>query len=256
MPNKRYILLIAILGVLVLFLWATDNINRDVEISSFTTSLQERTNTQIENLQMAAVKIDGIILEPGEVFSFNEIVGPRLELWGYRGAPTIYQGKVVNTPGGGLCQLSSTLYNLALLGGLEVIERYSHLWTINSVGPGRDAAIYYSKTGNLDLKFVNTYNYPIKIQIDITENRMYARLMAPKANDHEISIDVVFLQIIPPPRYPQLPSSNKEEQDNYGKKGKDGYKVKVYRIFSQEGKVIKREPISVDKYEPVPGTNL
>lgn len=252
MPLKRLILFISVLLLLGIFLWAATNINREVEISSYTTTLSGLSEAQVENLQIAAAKVDGTVIKPGELFSFNEIVGERLRRWGYKGAPTIYQGQMVYTPGGGLCQLVSTIYNAALLGGMEIIERTPHLWTINSVGPGRDATTLY---GKIDLKFRNNYDVPVKIGAEVSDNRVFARLFSTQKLDQQITLEVQTLKVIPAPRYPHYPQTSSAQPSSF-KQGRDGYKVRVYRYYKKDDKLIKRELISVDEYEPVPGNRI
>jgi vancomycin resistance protein YoaR len=247
---SRALLLILSLVLLGIFLWAVDNINSKVEIASFATSLEDRTPEQIENLKLAALRIDDYVLKPGEIFSFNELVGERLRRWGYQGAPTLYQGEVINSPGGGICQLSSTIYNAALISGLEIMERSPHLWTINSVGPGRDAAILYDK---LDLKFRNNYYFSVGINIDITEKKIIVRMFAPEKLENKISISTEIIKIYPAPKYSGRPDASQELSLMIPREGRDGYEVRVYRYFFKDEKLIKKELVSVDKYEPVPG---
>jgi vancomycin resistance protein YoaR len=250
MKLRRALLLILSLVLLGLFLWAVDNINRNVEIASFATSTEERTPEQLENLKLAALRIDSYILKPGEIFSFNEVVGERLRRWGFQGAPTLYQGTVVSSPGGGICQLSSTIYNAALLSGMEIIERTPHLWTISSVGPGRDATVLYDK---IDLKFRNNHDFPVRIHVDITERKIITRIKAPRKLEDEITVASEILQIYPAPRYPGYSGGSSTETPQPPQEGRDGYRVKVHRYYTKEGKLMKKELVSVDKYEPVPG---
>jgi vancomycin resistance protein YoaR len=250
MPFRRLILFILALVLLGAFLWAIVHVNKQVEIASFSTSLEGRTPEEIQNLGIAADKVDGFIIKPGEVFSLNEIVGERLRSSGFRGAPTIYQGKVVSTPGGGLCQFSSTLYNAALLSGMEIIERTPHLWAINSVGPGRDATVLYDK---LDLKLKNPYEFPLKISIEIKNKRIITRIFGPQKPDYDVFVNVQILQTYPAPRYPNFSHDNSVDPVTVHPEGKEGYKVKVYRIFRKDGKPERKEIVSSDRYEPVPG---
>ncbi|MCD4785884.1 MAG: VanW family protein [Candidatus Eremiobacteraeota bacterium] len=249
MRVKRILVLLGILLALALFLWAIRYINREVEIANFTTTITGRSQDQIDNLNIALAKIDGKILRTGEVFSFNEVVGERLCKWGYKGAPTIYQGEIVNTPGGGLCQLTSTIYNVALLSDMEIIERKPHLWVINSVGPGRDAAILYDK---IDLKFKNNLPYPVKIKGEMTNNRLVVRFCGSMKSDFKTFVDVEVIQVYPAPDMPPYP------KDDNGKSpipsnGKNGVKVKVFRTTQKESGHEKREVVSIDTYKPVPG---
>ena len=161
---------------------------------------------------------------------------------------------MVDTPGGGLCQLSSTIYNSALLSGMEIIERSPHLWKIKSVGPGLDAAIYLEKTGQIDLRFKNPYDFPVKIKCDIRNKRLFVRFMASHKPRRAVTVQVETLQVYPAPLYPRVPNSNGGSENSLFK-GTDGCKVKVYRTFTEKGQVVRREVVSVDRYEPVPGSH-
>ena len=244
MPLKRTLILIGIIILLGLFLWATVNIGKEVEIANFATDVSRRNEEQIENIKIALVKIDGAILNTGDIFSFNELVGERLQKFGFKGAPTIYNGRVVDTPGGGICQLSSTIYNTALLSGMEIIERQPHLWTIHSVGPGRDAAVLYDK---IDLKFKNTLPTPVKIKGEVTENRLIIRFFAPQKFNRSIKITTEILQVY----HPNTITVTGEKAETPSRE-KDGVKVKVLRITTEEGKPEAKEVISIDTYKPVP----
>jgi vancomycin resistance protein YoaR len=251
LKRNRLIALAGILFLLGLFLWATVSLGREIEIANFSTNISGRTPDQIKNLKLALSRIDGKILKPADVFSFNEVVGERLLQWGYKGAPTIYEGQIVDTPGGGLCQLSSTIYNTALLSGMEIIERKPHLWVINSIGPGRDAAILYNK---IDLRFKNTHGFPIKIKGEIKGSFLIIRFLSSYKLDRQYYIDVETLQVY---NASNIPDSNKTEPDRslIPSPGKNGAKVKVWRITRDpENKAsVIREVISIDSYKPVPG---
>lgn len=127
-----------------------------------TVSLSNLSPAQRGNILLAAARLDGLILRPGEVFSFNRVVGPRSLARGYQAAPSYLEGESPSTVGGGICLLSSALYQLALRGGLMVTERVPHLRTIRSVLPGLDATVWY---GQADLKFRNTQPFPLQIRV-------------------------------------------------------------------------------------------
>lgn len=260
--QKKYktLILAGTILLLGLFLWAAVRIGSRVEIANFSTKISARSADQIENLKLALAKIDGTVIKPGEVFSFNETVGERLRQWGYRGAPTIYEGKIIDTPGGGLCQLSSTIYNAALLSGMEIIERKPHLWVINSVGPGRDAAILYDK---IDLRFKNNLHHSITVRGELTNSLLIVRFYAPRKLDFKVKVDPQILQVFPAP---DLPPNIGGEPDRsiIPTRGKDGVKVKVLRITenleqqdkeNKEGNIDREttEVVSIDIYKPVPG---
>ncbi|MDD2335046.1 MAG: VanW family protein, partial [Geobacteraceae bacterium] len=136
----------------------------------FSTSLVNRSPEQRGNADRAAMDLNGIIIFPGAVFSFNDNVGARDSMKGYRPAPIINdQGGLSDIPGGGICQLATTIYNAALEAGLEIVERHPHSRSVSYVPPGRDATIL---TWRKDLKLRNPHSYPLLLRVVVAENRL------------------------------------------------------------------------------------
>lgn len=129
-------------------------------LSSFTTSVGGM-NGRAQNIILSTESINNTLLLPGEIFSFNEVVGPPIAERGYKLAPIIVGGEVVPGYGGGICQTATTLYNAALKADLEIVERYRHTMPIDYVAPGMDATIAYD---SLDLKIKNNRSTPIIIK--------------------------------------------------------------------------------------------
>ena len=129
-------------------------------ISSYYTTLIDRSVNRTNNVKLSCQAIDGLILQPGQVFSFNVTSGPRTQERGYQVAPIFVGKKVVPGRGGGVCQTSSTLYNSVLEAGLEVVERHPHSLPVAYVAAGRDATVSWE---GADLKFRNNLDVPIKI---------------------------------------------------------------------------------------------
>lgn len=138
-------------------------------VSGFVTDLQARTPAQRHNILQAATQIDGLVLHPGKTLSFNQVAGPYTQAQGFLPERTFMRGQSVMSSGGGVCQVSSTLYNAAKLAGLEIIERTPHTQTIESVPPGWDATLAY---GVSDLKLRNPHDYPLRIQVRETQNQL------------------------------------------------------------------------------------
>ena len=135
------------------------------KISTYTTTYV-CGNARGANVENAANKIDDLILMPGEEFSYENTVGPVIESNGYKYAPVISSGKLVNGIGGGVCQVSSTLYNTQLNAGILPTERRNHSKAVSYVPRGLDATL---ASGSIDYKFKNTYEYPLVINTK-TEN--------------------------------------------------------------------------------------
>ena len=141
----------------------------DQTLGIYTTSLKGRTHSQAFNARRAARALRGVRIGPGEVFSFNARVGPWNAASGYRKAPVSYDGELMRSYGGGVCQTSTTLYNAVLLAGLEVVERHRHIRPPLYVAPGRDAAVAMP---GVDLRFRNPYPYPVRLEDTATGDRL------------------------------------------------------------------------------------
>lgn len=131
------------------------------QLSQYITYYQEKNKERSHNILLSAEAINNHVVFPGEKFSFNNVVGERTEAKGYKKAPVIVKGEFTEDIGGGICQVSSTLYNAVHLKGIEIIERYSHSRSVPYVPPGRDATVSW---WGPDFVFKNNYNQPILIQ--------------------------------------------------------------------------------------------
>ena len=217
--------------------------------TAFSTSDQNDKN-RAENIKIAVSKINNKILAPGETFSFNEIVGPRTEAGGFKIAHTYVRGKIVDGIGGGICQVSSTLYNAVLLSDLEVLERRNHMFTVGYVPRGRDATVSY---GDVDFRFKNSTNWPIRIEAGVTKgNKLYFKLIGTnEAPGKTIEIinttlkttefNTVYIDD------PNLPDG----QTQVKQKGMTGYVVDTYKVVKQDGKVMSQTKLHTSVYKPL-----
>ena len=141
---------------------AAENIPAGTPIKdgSFSTKYDEKQKNRTTNLVIATKTLDGTIVKPGEVFSFNEIIGKATWSKGYRPAKIFVRGREEQGMGGGICQLSSTLYNAADFAGMKIVERHPHSKEVTYVKEGRDAATAY---GGVDLKFRNILPHAVRI---------------------------------------------------------------------------------------------
>ncbi|MCD9020900.1 VanW family protein [Cohnella silvisoli] len=134
---------------------------REKMIGQYTTYFNSNNRNRAKNIDLAAKAINNQFVFPGETFSFNEIVGERSEKKGYLRAKIIVKGEVSEGIGGGICQISSTLYNAADRAGLQIVQRYSHSRSVPYVPPGRDATVSWYGP---DFVFRNKYNQPVLIR--------------------------------------------------------------------------------------------
>lgn len=149
-------------------------------LSRYGTDLEARSRSQRHNIFLSAQALNGIYLQPGESFSFNQKVGPRTQLRGYVPAPAYMSRETVNSVGGGICQVSSTLYNAALLANLTILERHAHFTTVKSVPPGLDATVWY---GQADLRLQNPYPWPIYLEADVVGEQFIIQFSGKTALD-------------------------------------------------------------------------
>lgn len=144
-----------------------ENINTEVkkepeQIATYTTTIYDTDNNRVDNITLANSKLNGHIVKVGEEFSFNNVIGPMDESQGFKKALGFDgEGNKIEISGGGICQISSTLYNAVLIAGLEVTERHPHSHRVYYVPQDKDATIFY---GTYDFKFKNNTDRDIKIE--------------------------------------------------------------------------------------------
>ncbi|MDO9535144.1 MAG: VanW family protein [Bacillota bacterium] len=219
------------------------------EITAAGTLFDQKDQNRAHNIVLAAKSIDNIVLAPGDLFSFNQIVGDASLAAGYRDAPIIVNEQIVMGAGGGICQVSSTLYNAVLLAGLKIEERYNHGLPVGYLPPGLDATISYNY---LDLKFSNNSSSHLLIHMQVLGNQLKAVLFGDPSQKQEIKIITQnFYTIAPPVHYRQA----EDRPSTYKlliQEGKPGYTVETIRIFYEKGEEVFREHLGKDYYAPRP----
>lgn len=155
-------------------------------LSQYSTSYSTRDQKRTTNLRLAANKINGTVLMPGETFSYNKVVGERTIAAGYQEAPIYVSGKVVDGLGGGICQITTTLYNAVVYANLDIVERSNHQFVPSYAPASRDATVVY---GSIDFKFKNNRDYPIKIVCSVQNGIANFQIYGLKTdNDYEVTI--------------------------------------------------------------------
>ena len=203
------------------------------------------------NIRVSANYINGTIVMPGEIFSFNKTVGDcGLASRGFKMATVYSGGKVEQGMGGGVCQTSSTLYNAVIYANLEIVQRDNHGYTVSYVPCSRDATIYYPY---LDFKFKNTREYPIKIVAEYNSaGKITFSIYGTKEdNEYEVAIESYILT--------RISRSTTYVNDNTLEKGKrvqdivgqDGFTSIAYKVLKKDGKVVKKVVLSSDTYSPM-----
>lgn len=147
----------------------------EVQIATYTTTLYDKEQTRIDNINLAISKLNGVIIENGAEFSFNKTIGPMNEGNGFKKATGFdSNGKKIKISGGGICQISSTIYNCALIAGFDITERHPHSKRVYYVPKDKDATILY---GSLDLKFVNNSGSKVRINASATKSTVTINLV-------------------------------------------------------------------------------
>jgi len=219
----------------------------DTLLATFTTSYASSSRNRAGNVETAARSINGAIVMPGEVFSYNQTVGPRSAENGFRIAPVIMNGQLVPGLGGGVCQVSTTLYNAALLSNMKIVARSHHSHPVPYVPSGRDATVSY---GSLDLKFRNASAAPIAIEMYIGNRRLTARILG-KGPAPVVTIERSGIQ-----RLAGRTTTKKDPHLALGarvveQRGTGGLAVTVTRVVGA-GDAAVREMISHDRYIGTP----
>lgn len=148
-------------------------INNNKQLAEFHTEFDSKKSARGKNIIRGSLAIDQKIIQPGEVFSFNNTVGPTTRKNGFSLGRIFINGEDGKGYGGGICQVSGTLYNAVLNAGLEIVERHPHSKPVYYVEKNKDAATSY---GGKDLKFKNTLPYPIKINSYVQDTSIYISL--------------------------------------------------------------------------------
>ena len=155
-------------------------------LSDFSTRYSASNKNRTTNLILASNKINGTVILPGETFSYNKIVGERTIEAGYKEAPIYVSGRVEDGLGGGICQITTTLYNAVLLANLEITERSNHQFVPSYANASRDATVVY---GAIDFKFKNNRDYPIKITCSVSNGIANFKIFGLKSeNDYDVQI--------------------------------------------------------------------
>lgn len=217
------------------------------KLSSFTTRYDAGIVGRTTNLGIATRKINNYVLQPGEVFSYNKALGARTVQNGYKEGAIYENGRVVNGIGGGICQISSTLYNAVLEANLEIVERRNHSFTTSYLEAGKDATVVY---GAIDFKFKNNRKYPIKIVAGISGGVASVSIYGLKEEvEYDVKVVATKLETIPCAvekiEDPTLPVGMEQVVTN----GTNGARSVTYKyVYTKSGQLVSKTELSRDTY--------
>jgi len=220
------------------------------ELASFTTWYKVSEVDRSHNLALAAKIVNATAIPAGEEFSFNRTVGERTYKNGYRDAMIINNGLFEPGLGGGICQVSSTIYNAALLAGMEITERHNHALAVTYVPLGRDATVSY---GIQDFKFKNNTDYPIYIRAAAGGGGLTVSIYGHLNYKKNVSVTNVVDRVINFTEITEVKEDIAPGTEIIEQKGVTGYVARAFRNFIDDntGEIIMTEQLSTDYYKPV-----
>lgn len=228
--------------------------NIDTNLGTYSTTFKTSQINRSINIKLATDNISNVLLMPGETFSFNKHTGKRSKENGYKSAPVIMEGEMEEDYGGGVCQVSSTLYNSVLYAGLEIVNVKNHTIPSSYVPKGRDATVADS---GIDFLFKNNLKHPVYIKNYVSGNQIVCNIYGSAEDKQNITIstklDGVSQTTMKRVNDPTMPKG-KEKVD---KSGRNAYSVSTYRTFNDaNGKKIKTEKIANSYYPKKEGIIL
>ena len=219
------------------------------KLATYSTRYNPINKNRSNNVELSAKKINGIILMPGETFSYNKTVGERTISEGYKEAGAYAGGRVVQDVGGGICQTSSTLYNVALLANLEIVDRTNHQFLTSYIPEGRDATVTW---GGIDFKFKNPRKYPIKIEARAKNGVCTMSVYGIKEEkEYDVEIQSIVKSYLPYTTKYVDDASLEKGQEVIEQYGYEGCTCETYRILKLNNRVISKTLLSKDTYDPM-----
>ncbi|MDD7352591.1 MAG: VanW family protein [Peptoniphilaceae bacterium] len=220
----------------------------DKELGNFETDYSSSAKNRKENIKLAASKFNNMKLKPGDEISFNNVVGEISPETGFKNATVIVGGEYEDGIGGGICQVSTTLYNSLILSDLEITERHNHSRPIHYVDLGTDAAV---ARGYKDLKFKNNTSNPVLILSEANGEKLNFKILGNAADrDYEIKIIPKLLETVSPGVDTIYSDKLPEGESTVKDSGAKGYSYKTYKEIIKNGEVIEKKEISKSYYLP------
>lgn len=216
-------------------------------LATFSTRFDGSNYNRNTNIKLAAKKVNGTVILPGEKFSFNTIVGSRTIEAGFKEGTAYVGGKVVPDVGGGVCQVSSTIYNTALLANMQIVERSNHMFTTGYVAASRDATVYY---GSLDFVFKNSRKYPIKMVASANGGVCKVSIYGIKEEkEYEVIIQSKITSYINPTTIYKEDPTLEEGKEIVEQTAITGCRTEGYKILKLNGKIVSQTLLSKDTYK-------
>lgn len=218
--------------------------NQWVEMSAYTTYFNQKEWGRCENIRIAARLLDGITVQAYGEFSFNKTVGERTKAAGFQEAKIIVNGEYVEGVGGGVCQVSTTLYNAVLKAGIEVTEFHPHSLAVGYIAPSRDAMV----SSHSDLCFFNPYEFSVRLCFSVLDGGLRVGVLGKNKGDRYEIISKIIEEIPPPP-----PIVKTGSEEGVLRAEKSGIKSEMYLERYRGKQLVSRKRLRVDEYRPIQG---
>ncbi|MBR2877487.1 MAG: VanW family protein [Clostridia bacterium] len=216
-------------------------------LANYTSRITDSNADRLTNVRLAAEKINGVVLNPGETFRYLSHVEPITVAGGYKVANVYSNGKITQDIGGGVCQVSSALYSAALNAELEIVKRYAHSLTVAYVPLGQDATV---ASGEIDLRFINNTNAPLKIVTVFNPSGVTVKLLGQKVNKgRTVEIENITVETMHAETIEELDETLQPGEKRVETNPKTGYVIDTYKKIYQDGQYVGREYISRSVYK-------
>ena len=216
-------------------------------IATYSTSFAGSAAGRIANIELASSKINGYVLNPGERFSYNNVVGPRTAAAGFKMAHVYVGNQVVDGIGGGICQVSSTLYNAIVLADLKTVSRTNHSMPVSYVPMGRDATVSY---GTIDFVFENNKSYPVSIKSVIEGTTLKISIVGASSMDYTVEFVSSYNSAIPFGTVNVDDDTLPAGEQKVITAGSNGSVYDSYRVYKKDGVEYDRKYESKSRYQP------
>jgi vancomycin resistance protein YoaR len=216
-----------------------DQLDVSILVGSFDTSysLDASERDRNHNLEVGSAAIDGVVLMPGERFSFNETVGPRSAEAGYRYATGITSGQLVDVLGGGICQVSSTLFGASFFAGLEIVQARPHSRPSGYVDMGLDSTVVYP---SIDLVLRNPYEFPVVFHMKVTQGKVRAEVLGPR-RPFQIAFERELEDVLPYKTIWRDDDRLRLGTEDVVQGGRRGFKMQRRRKFYEGGELVETQ---------------
>ncbi|MBR7142055.1 MAG: VanW family protein [Clostridia bacterium] len=218
-------------------------------LSDYYTELDRKDPNRTHNVELAASKIHGTILLPGEEFSYNKVVGKRTYAAGFRDGAILTGGELVDGVGGGICHVSSTIYPAVLLADLEIVERKNHACWVPYSPFGHDATVYW---GSIDFRFKNNRETPVMILCWGEEDTLHCQILGIKTNDYTYSLSTTTSKVVKYSTVTKYSDKYAEGTSRVTQNGRDGNTTKVYLVVTDaQGNEVEKRQVNTTVYKPL-----